>query len=310
MSDSFSNFFGRIYPTYDHAKLVEAFAILPSETVLDIGGGHNPFSRAYHIVDFDLSEGDHRDGQNIPDTVKDRYIKADVHCLPFEDKSIDFIYCSHVLEHVKDPETACRELMRVGKRGFIETPRKWTEFFAGYPSHQWLIDVINEELVFERRQFIESPYMNALLHAVWRSKKLEVNALRRFLYISCVQFSWNDRFPFRVVDSGADAFDYANPAHAALSHYYFAKFIFVLGAPLEHGIFHARKAAAIAPDDDRFSLLLAGYALELEDAPAWRKVRGVVQRHGILSAADVLLLKCGYRSSSAEKLRAWFEQND
>jgi len=37
--------------------------------------------------------------------------------MPFPDKSFDFVYCAHVLEHVDDPIRACREIMRVGKRG-------------------------------------------------------------------------------------------------------------------------------------------------------------------------------------------------
>jgi hypothetical protein len=32
------------------------------------------------------------------------------------------VHCSQVLECVKDSLAACREIMRVGKRGYIETP--------------------------------------------------------------------------------------------------------------------------------------------------------------------------------------------
>ena len=42
--------------------------------------------------------------------------------LPFRDTTFDFVYCSQVLECVKNPLAACREIMRVGKRGYIETP--------------------------------------------------------------------------------------------------------------------------------------------------------------------------------------------
>jgi len=309
LSEILSNFFGRIYPTYDHQKLVEAFDIRPSDKVLDIGGGHNPFFRADFIVDFDLTDGAHRDGQTIPPDLRERYISADIHKLPFEDKSIDFVYCSHVMEHVHDPETACRELMRVGKRGFIETPRKWTEFFAGYPSHQWLIDVVDGELVFERRQFIESPYMNSLLHAVWKSKKLEANALRNFLNISCVQFSWQESFSFRVIRTDNNNFDYANPEHAALSHYHFARNIFLLNAPPEHGIFHAKKASAILPDNEDYQLLLAGYALKTGDISLWDRTCQAVQKRNILSGLDRLYLKLGNKERAIEKIRSYIENH-
>ncbi len=287
--------------------LVDAFGIQPSDRVLDIGGGHNPFFRADHIVDYDLTDGAHRNGQSIPPELKDRYIRGDIHHLPFEDKSIDFIYCSHVMEHVLDPEAACRELMRVGKRGFIESPRKWTEFFAGHPSHQWLIDVVQGELIFERRQFIESPFLNTLLHAVWRSKRLEANALRSFLNISCVQFCWNDRFDFRVVTGGGNNFDYTNTEHAALSHYHFARNIFLLNAPLEHGYFHAKKALSLMPDDDRFQILISGYALSANDNESWEKTQAAIRRHNILSSGDRTLLAFGFKKPALAKIRSFLE---
>ncbi|MGC2062327.1 MAG: radical SAM protein, partial [Thermodesulfovibrionales bacterium] len=302
-----SNFFGKVYPTYDHQQLIDAFGIMPSDKVLDIGGGHNPFFRADYIIDSDIADGLHRDGQKIPAALQDKYINADVHNLPFDDKSIDFIYCSHVLEHVLDPVRACSELIRVGKRGFIETPRKWSELFAGYPSHQWLIDNIDGELVFERRQFIESPYLNSLLHAVWRSKRLELNALRTFLNISCLQFCWKDTFSFRVINTDCNNFDYANPEHAALSHYYFAKNIFLLDAPLEHGVFHAKKAAEIMPREEIFLVLLAGYALALGDSELWSKTRTSVARHGMLSRADKIFLNFGVTKSVLKKIRSFIE---
>ncbi len=309
MSAGPSNFFGRIYPTYDHRMLVDAFGIRPSDKVLDIGGGHNPFSRADYIVDYDLTDGTHRNGQPIPPELQARYIRGDIHHLPFDDKSIDFIYCSHVMEHVLDPEAACRELMRVGKRGFIESPRKWTEFFAGHPSHQWLIDVVEGELVFERRQFIESPFLNALLHAVWRSKRLEANALRNFLNISCVQFFWEDRFDFRVIAGDEDTFDYTKAEHAALSHFHFARNIFLLNAPLEHGYFHAKKALTLRPDDDLIRILIAGYALSTDDTASWKDALPVLLRKDILSRSDRALLALGFRQPALLKIRSFLEDN-
>ncbi|MEL4309030.1 class I SAM-dependent methyltransferase [Joostella sp. CR20] len=44
-------------------------------------------------------------------------VKADICNLPFEDNSYDVIFCNHVLEHIKDDETAMKELYRVLKPG-------------------------------------------------------------------------------------------------------------------------------------------------------------------------------------------------
>lgn len=304
-----TNFFGSLYPSYDHDRLLLIFDIRPDEKVLDIGGGHNPFPRADYIVECDLHEGIHRDGQQIPPEVKARYMEADIHELPFDDKSIDFIFCSHVLEHVADPEKACSEIIRVGKRGYIETPRKWVEFFAGYPSHQWLVDNVNGELVFERRQFLESPYLNALLHSVWKHRRLEERALKDFLNISCVQFYWEEEFSFRVVDSGSQAFDYSKSQDSGFSHFYFARNILRLGAPLNQGLFHVEAAVKFCPEDKAFWALHALYALLLKREDLWSKSFGMLH-NSIVGRRDAFLLKFGFRQSLIAKLMKIVEAHE
>ena len=42
--------------------------------------------------------------------------------LPFEDKEFDFCFASHILEHVTDPVTFCKEMTRISKSGYIEVP--------------------------------------------------------------------------------------------------------------------------------------------------------------------------------------------
>ena len=44
-------------------------------------------------------------------------VKMDIHEIPFEDDSIDIIFCNHVLEHVDDDMQALREMRRVLKPG-------------------------------------------------------------------------------------------------------------------------------------------------------------------------------------------------
>ncbi len=44
-------------------------------------------------------------------------VKMDIHDIPFEDNSIDIIFCNHVLEHVDDDRKALSEMKRVLKPG-------------------------------------------------------------------------------------------------------------------------------------------------------------------------------------------------
>jgi len=43
-------------------------------------------------------------------------VKMDIHDIPFEDDSIDIIFCNHVLEHVEDDRKALSEIRRVLKK--------------------------------------------------------------------------------------------------------------------------------------------------------------------------------------------------
>ena len=59
--------------------------------------------------------------------------------------------CSHVLEHVDDPERAAAELSRVGRRGYVETPSATLEHVAGFPFHKWLVSLSDGVLVFNAK---------------------------------------------------------------------------------------------------------------------------------------------------------------
>jgi len=60
---------------------------------------------------------------------------ADALHMPFHDKAFDFVIASHILEHISRPEEFIRELMRVGKAGYIETPNIFLERLSPYPIH-------------------------------------------------------------------------------------------------------------------------------------------------------------------------------
>jgi len=52
--------------------------------------------------------------------------------LPYDDESFDLIWCSEVIEHLKDPEFAMKELKRVTKKGgelILTTPNSYALLF-------------------------------------------------------------------------------------------------------------------------------------------------------------------------------------
>lgn len=57
------------------------------------------------------------------------------------DQEFDYVWCSHVLEHVKDPLRAAAALQRIGKRGTVVLPGfvKESLFLFEEADHKWLI---------------------------------------------------------------------------------------------------------------------------------------------------------------------------
>jgi len=111
-----------------------------SGKVLEIGPGHAPFMRANLFVDF-------ADTTQPPGPL----YKADIATqpLPFPDKSIDFVYARHILEDMWNPFHLIKEMERVAKSGYIETPSPIAELcrgvdggwppFRGYHHHRWIV---------------------------------------------------------------------------------------------------------------------------------------------------------------------------
>ena len=132
------------------------FNIKPGDKVLDMGSGHDPFELATHLADIIIGGGidetaefgrlrefKHIDGKPVT--------TCDVENTPFEDKEFDFVYCSHMIEHVKDPVKACAELMRIGKRGYIEAPAPFKELMLNQivvSNHRWAVENRRGKLVF------------------------------------------------------------------------------------------------------------------------------------------------------------------
>lgn len=103
--------------------------------ILDVGPGAYPLPWATHFLDNDYSI--------FPDAAwsenKPRILGSLDGTLPFEDKEFDFVFCSHVFEHLEDPAHAAREISRIGKSGMIVLPNLFKEFMFGWEEddHIW-----------------------------------------------------------------------------------------------------------------------------------------------------------------------------
>jgi len=173
-----------------------------SDMVLDLGGWAYPFNRANFVVDiqpyetrgFFGSQGGEKEYFN-----KNTWIIHDLsskESLPFKDKQFDFVICSHILEDIRDPLWLCSEIIRVGKRGYIEVPSLELELtkgimdkkYVGFYHHRWLIEIKKNKLVFR--------FKPHFIHNKWKFyfpkkylKRLSEEKKVSFLF-------WKDKFDF------------------------------------------------------------------------------------------------------------------
>jgi SAM-dependent methyltransferase len=185
-------------------------SLRPSDVVVDIGGWAQPFTRANYVVDLMPYETRGVFGRIGPEQEhfsKGTWLHHDL-CtdpLPFADKSVDFIICSHTLEDVRDPIRICREMTRVAKHGYIETPSRRMETirnlehrgYPGYYHHHWLVEMENGAVTFRFKTW--------LMCASWRytfprSYLRDLRPEDRVTWLF-----WDDSFTYReIVQLGED----------------------------------------------------------------------------------------------------------
>lgn len=204
--------------TYDDEYLIRSFKIDNGDKVLDIGGGGTPFRRADVVVDLYFNDNSHRGGRNIVLLAGKQYIQADIEALPFKDKVFGFALCRHVLEHVDNPYRACSELIRVAKKGFIETPSPVGEYLHGYPTHRWMVSKENDIVVFEKRPFFRNPSHNSTRFLYHKYPPFRDFFEKDGRQIFCSQFFWEDKFNFKVKNGEDDIPNYDDKLEMAVAH--------------------------------------------------------------------------------------------
>jgi len=185
------------------------FGVRPADKVLDVGSGNVPFPLATHLAD--LAPHDNHYGRaGVPFKHvqgKPVYICDIENMEYFGDKEFDFVYCSHVLEHVRNPEKACRELMRVGKRGYIETPTRGKDLWlntATASNHLWSVEHLFSKLIFTEYlpEELEGLQCDLLMSMHLRPESKREKALTSLLYLKAhlvnTMLLWEGKFEYEV----------------------------------------------------------------------------------------------------------------
>lgn len=127
--------------------------------VLDVGSGDKPHWRADVLLDRYVGQahGVQRSGSAAV-RVDRPLFDADAARMPFADHAFDYAICSHVLEHVIQPDLVIAELVRVARAGYIEVPEASSAKIVDFPSHLWWVTLENDVLVFTAKA---TPYFDA-----------------------------------------------------------------------------------------------------------------------------------------------------
>jgi len=188
--------------------------------VLEIGSGHNPRLRSDVLCDKFLDDRE-RQGKLIIDRP---LVICDGEKLPFKDKTFDYVICSHVLEHAKEPAQFISELVRVSHRGYIETPSRLSEKVFDFSYHRWIITRENDLLILQKKTS-ESSSLRKKLSLLAQSPeliKLNVFDLSTFL----LKYEWDGNIRFKINPLPGKELD--NSIEFSLTNYCLAFFALLL----------------------------------------------------------------------------------
>ncbi|MFS8147127.1 class I SAM-dependent methyltransferase [Rhizobium sp. BR 249] len=197
--------------TWTYQNEVMKWDIAETDLVLDVGSGGYPFQRANHLADKFPEETTHRVEPMVLDGRT--FFEVDIERLPFEDGAYDFVFCSHVMEHLDNPGQAMRELSRVGKRGYLEVPTRLSDVMFNFTRlqdhHRWHSIRLGNTLCLiewnesERRE-LGNEFFEALQSAYTNPFQDFFERNRDLFFTS---FHWERQIDFLVIGKNGEILD-------------------------------------------------------------------------------------------------------
>ena len=171
-----------------------------NDIVMDIGSGDRPHPRANILLERFIDDSSQRGGPVV--TEGRPLVIGDITSLPFLHGSIDYIICSHVLEHMESfgqLEKALSELMRVGRRGYIETPSATFEKLLGAPYHHWYVRREGGRIIFRRkREYAEYEDLMRIFLPLHRDSKTFFRFLFENFDSFFVSIQWDKKIEYSI----------------------------------------------------------------------------------------------------------------
>ena len=140
--------------------------------------------------------------------------------LPFSDNQFDFVYASHVIEHVEDVSFFISEIKRISSQGYIELPSILEDNLIlstnSSDDHKWMFkfDDVEKVLLVEKKKQLIEPFIT---HGVL------FNSLRKNFRSSLVlELYWENEINYEFRDFTVKA---KKPIFFSIIKKYFSHFI-------------------------------------------------------------------------------------
>ena len=153
--------------------------------ILDIGCNQDAVEYAHTVADV----------ENFSSYYKNKnFILINSKELPFKNNEFDFVYASHVIEHVEDVAFFIEEIQRISKRGYIELPTMLEDNMIlsdnNIKDHKWFFkfdDVENVLLIEKKKQLIEPFITHGVLFESLR---------KNFRSSLVLEFEWENKINY------------------------------------------------------------------------------------------------------------------
>ena len=157
--------------------------------ILDIGCNQDAVEYAQTVADI----------QNFSKFYKDKkFVLVQTNKLPFKDNEFDFVYASHVIEHIDDVEFFIKEIQRISKRGYIELPSLLEDNIIlsenSINDHKWIFkfDDVNHILLAEKKKQLIEPFItHGVLFGSLR-KNFRSSLVLELLWENNINFQFKD----------------------------------------------------------------------------------------------------------------------
>ena len=169
--------------------------VADDELVLEIGSGDRPNPRSDVLLDRFIEDNTERGGNLRIDRP---LVVADAHHLPFKDRSFDYVVCYHILEHMDDPAQFIREISRVGKRGYIQSPSEIAEKLFHWPFHRWYVNLVDGRLILHPLE--EDDRFGDLFDYLFAYNPRFARFARSMPGLFYVDYEWSGTIDFEIRD--------------------------------------------------------------------------------------------------------------